>query len=83
MAKMRTISDKEFTEITDELESVLANAVAKFHNKLAVKYGFDKADASEVADMGDETGDMPEMRECAISIMRNLGMDVQGDGKGF
>lgn len=80
---MRNIPDKDMAMITDSIESRIAEALTPLYNQLAEQYKFDHAETDEMYDMGMHTGKLPEMRELAMQLFYSLGMDVQGDGKGF
>ena len=77
------ITDKDMAMITDSIESRIAEALTPLYNQLAEQYKFDHAEADEMYDMGISTGLIPTMREAAVHLFEQLGMNVQGDGKGF
>ena len=80
---MRTITDKEMAEITDSIESRIAEALTPLYNQLAEQYGFPRTNEDDMYDEGIDIGFIPDMRELAVRLFEHLGMDVQGDGKGF
>lgn len=80
---MKDIPDKDMAMITDSIESRITEALTPLYNQLAEQYGFDHAEADEMYDMGISTGLLPTMREAAVHLFEQLGMNVQGDGKGF
>jgi len=80
---MRNIPDKDMAMITDSVESRIVEALTPLYNQLAEQYGFPKTNADDMYDEGIDTGKLQEMRELAIQMFYHLGMDIQGDGKGF
>ena len=80
---MRDISDEDMAEITDEIESCIADALVPLYNKLAKQYKFPETTTDALYDTGIDTGFIPDMRESAVRLFEYLGMDIQGNGLGF
>lgn len=80
---MRNIPDKDMAEICDAIENRMADALAPLYNHLARKYNFKYTTAEDMYNTGIDGDKLQEMRELAIQLFYQLGMDIQGDGKGF
>lgn len=81
---MREISSREYAEeVSDRIEDALDDALIRVYNELADDYGFRNIDEMCVFDMyfyGDANY-AGQMRDLAIELFEECGMDVRPDDK--
>ncbi len=78
---MREISSKEYTEqVGDLIEGAICDSLFNIYNRLAGKYGFEKATFDEFWSYYCD-GHIGDLRDNAIELFEELGMDIRPDGK--
>jgi len=80
---MKVISSKEYAlHVQDEVENAIEDGLYGVYTDLAKRYGFDALDGS---DFYDELSFrcLATMRDAAIELFEECGMDVRSDGRDY
>ena len=78
------ITDKEMAEISDQIEEELADALTNIYDKLATRFNEDAVTSFQLWKAGESgCGHLFAMRNLAINLFRDLGLELEGNGKGF
>ncbi len=78
---MKVISTESYCKkIAWHVEVVLEDALCDFFNELAEEYGFDKATPDEFHESYMLSNRWGELRDIALDILEQAGMDVRADG---
>jgi len=79
---MRTISSKDYTlHVGDEIEWALEDALYDALTTISHRYGFDTVEHKAEFNDAFVDGYAATMRDLAIELFEELGMDVRPDGK--
>ena len=78
------ITDKEMADISDQIEEEIADALTNVYDKLATRFNEDAVTSFQLWKAGESgCNRLLAMRNLALSLFRDLGLDLEGDGKGF
>lgn len=78
------ITDKQMAAVGDTIEEAIADALTNVYNDIAYSFGVDQVTSSELFEAGEAgQGELFDMRDLALKLFAGLGIELEGDGKGF